>query len=115
MESKPSIGDVIVHAMSKLSLDEWKFSLMNAFQDYEQEIYSDEPRTQPWFHILDLIALQWGYYGDLDIYIKEMEQRLSTLLAEMKTKEDADKFLKSVGDYKEEHDKQIEQMKADWS
>ena len=106
-----SLGSQIVFAMSKLSLDEWKFSLMNAFQKYEEEIYNDEPRTEPWLFFLDLVALHWGYYGDLDIYIKTMEQRLSSLMVEIKTKAQADEFIKAVGDYKEQHDKEVEEMR----
>ncbi len=106
-------GDMIVRAMSKLSMDEWKYSVLASFQDYKEAIYDDE-RTDPWLHFLDLVALMWGYYGDLDLCIEEMEKRLAKELASMKTREQVDAFIKLVGDNKEEHDQQLEEMKKEW-
>jgi len=114
MENNLTLGNRIVEAMSKLSIDEWKFSVMNSFQDYKDLIYDDEARNEPWLHFLDLVALQWGYFGDLDIYIDTMEKRLAEFMVQTTTKEEANIFIKSVGDFKENHEIEIEQMKKEW-
>ncbi len=112
-EINMNTGDMIVKAMSKLSDDEWKYSVLICFQEYKEQIHSDD-RQDPWHHFLDLIALKWRYYGDLDIYIDEMETRLAKELVQLKTREQINQFIKSIGDFKDEHDQQIEEMKKEW-
>lgn len=114
MEQNQSLGNLMVQSMSKLSLDDLKYSMMVSFQDYKKSIFDDEPKSDPWLHFLDLVALKWGYYGDLDIYIEEMETRLATILHSATERDFLNDFIKSVGDHKEQHDKDIEQMKKDW-
>ena len=108
-------GDLIVKAMSKLTLNEWKYSLLTCFDEYKKLIYDDEGKSDPWMHFLDLVALQWGFYGDLDLNIDQMEEKLATTLHNINTREEADVFIKSVGDFKDEHDKQIADMGDEWT
>jgi hypothetical protein len=115
MNKEVSLGQHMVQAMSDLTDQEWKSSLMEAFQDYEKHLNNEEDTSNPWFYFLDLIALKWGFYGDLDLYLKDMEKKLSLVMLKLDNREQINGFILEIGNHKDEHDLLLEQMKKDWN
>lgn len=98
-----NLGSRIVSNLSHLDLETIKASLLASFNDYKELIWEDpEKNPNPWFHLLDLIACRWGYYGDLDIHIEAMEKRLKKTVKSFNRRKKLDDFLMDVGTHKEE-------------
>lgn len=111
MTSNKGIGKALNKGMSNLSTNQIKGSILTCLMVYKQCIFleKDTPES-PWFHFLDLVALMWGYYGDLDLYIDKMEERLIAEVKNIKSRSDIEIFVQSVGDFKEEHDRYLENL-----
>lgn len=111
MTKKNQLGKDMKKGMSNLSINQIKGSILTCLMVYKQCILieKDTPES-PWFHFLDLVALMWGYYGDLDLHIDKMEERLTAVVGDFKSRSDIEVFVQSVGDFKEEHDKYLENL-----
>ena len=98
--------------MKHLDLETIKQSLLASFDDYKKLIW-EEPvsNPNPWFHLLDLIACRWGYYGDLDIHIVSMEKRLKKTVKSFNRRKKIDDFLMDVGTHKEETSKRNKELR----
>jgi hypothetical protein len=112
MNNNKQLGATLIKSMANLSTNQIKESILTSFMVYEQCIRDEEsmPSSQ-WFHFHDLVALMWGHYGDLDLYIDEMEERWKTTLQGFKSRADIESFVQSVGDNKEVHDAHLLQIK----
>ena len=111
MKNKKQLGKALTKVMSGLSNDQIKGSILTSFMVYKQCILADkETPSSQWFHFHDLVALKWGYYGDLDLYIEKMEERWTKEIIGFKTRSDINKFIQSVGDFKESHDEYIKKL-----
>lgn len=111
MKNKKQLGKLLNKGMSNLSNNQIKWSILTSFMVYQQCILHDrETPKSPWFHFLDLVALMWGYYGDLDLHIDKMEERLTAVVESFKSRSDIEIFVQSVGDFKEEHDRYLENL-----
>jgi hypothetical protein len=112
MNNNKQLGATLIKSMANLSTNQIKESILTSFMVYEQCIRDEEsmPISQ-WFHFHDLVALMWGYYGDLDLYIDKMEERWKTTLEGFKSRADIESFVQLVGDSKEEHDAHLLQIK----
>jgi len=111
MKNEKQLGKTLINAMSGLSNNQIKGSILTSFMVYKQCILSerDTPKSQ-WFHFHDLVALMWGYYGDLDLHIEKMEKRWTTTVKGFKSRTEIDNFFQSVGDFKESHDEYIKKL-----
>lgn len=106
------LGTEIVSNMKHLDLETIKQSLLASFDDYKKLIWEEpESNQNPWFHLLDLIACRWGYYGDLDIHIVSMEKRLKKTVKSFNRRKKIDDFLMDVGTHKEETNKQNKELR----
>lgn len=105
-------GDTLVKMMIPISFWEWKFTIAAQFKNYKKVIY-DTPNSDenPWFFFLDLVAMHWGYYGDLDIHIDAFEIKLKEKLDLMQTREDINAFVREIGESYDEREKNIENLK----
>lgn len=116
MRKKKQLGKTLINVMRHLSDDQIKGSIRTSFMVYKQCIFDDAntPNSQ-WIHFHDLVALMWGYYGDLDLHIDKMEERWTTTVEDFKSRADIEKFIQSVGDYKEEHDDHIQELRKHYN
>lgn len=116
MNNNKQLGTTLIKSMANLSTNQIKESILTSFMVYEQCIRDEEsmPSSQ-WFHFHDLVALMWGYYGDLDLYIDEMEERWKTTLLGFKSRADIESFVQSVGDNKDVHDAHLLQIKKHYN
>jgi hypothetical protein len=116
MNNNKQLGATLIKSMANLSTNKIKESILTSFMVYEQCIRDEEsmPSSQ-WFHFHDLVALMWGYYGDLDLYIDEMEERWKTTLERFKSRADIEGFVQLVGDFKEVHDAHLLQIKKHYN
>lgn len=106
------LGTEIVSNMKHLDLETIKQSLLTSFDDYKKLIWEEpESNPNPWFHLLDLIACRWGYYGDLDIHIVSMEKRLKKTVKSFNRRKKIDDFLMDVGTHKEETNKRNKELR----
>lgn len=103
-------GDELVGAMMHIDFTTWKLEVAAQFENYKNTI-DDAPNGNSWTHFLDLIAMHWGYYGDLDIHIDEFETKLNGKLRSIKNREDINVFVREIGDSKDAHDKRIKELK----
>jgi hypothetical protein len=111
MTNKHQLGKTLISVMSGLSSDQIKGSILTSFIVYKQCILADkETPSSQWFHFHDLVALMWGYYGDLDLHIEKMEERWIKEIDGFKTRSDINKFIQSVGDFKESHDEYLAKL-----
>jgi len=116
MKDTKQLGATLIKSMSNLSFNQIKGSILMSFNVYAQCILDEEsmPSNQ-WIHFHDLVALMWGYYGDLDLHIGKMEERWKSTLEGFKSRADIECFVQSVGDFKEEHDDHILQIKMHYN
>lgn len=116
MTNKNQLGKTLIKVMKNLSTNQIKGSILTSFLVYKQCIFYDASMpTSQWFHFHDLVALKWGYYGDLDLHIDKMEERWTTTVNGFKSRTDIEKFIQSVGDYKEEHDERIQELRKHYN
>lgn len=116
MKNKNQLGKALKKGMSKLSNNQIKGSILTSFMVYQECVLSEkETPDSPWFHFLDLVALMWGYYGDLDLHIDKMEERLTAVVESFKSRSDIETFVQSVGDYKEQYDEHVRQIRENYN
>lgn len=106
------LGKRIVSNMKHLDLETIKKCLLISFSNYKELIWEDPgATTNPWFHLHDLIACRWGYFGDLDIHIDSMEKRLKKKVKSFTNRKKLEDFLMDVGSHKEETDKRNQELR----
>jgi len=77
MNTNNKLGMTLINGMKKLNLKQAKNLMLASFSLYKNMILANqEIPPSPWFHFHDLVALMWGYYGDLDLHYEKMEIRL---------------------------------------
>lgn len=103
-------GDALVEAMMHIDFKEWQLEVAVQFENYKNTI-DDAPNGNSWTHFLDLIAMHWGYYGDLDLCIDEFETKLKEKLQSIQTREDINIFVREIGDSKDAKEKRIKELK----
>lgn len=112
MNKTKQLGKTLIKSMSHLSADQIKGSILTSFMVYKHCILRDKPTPESqWFHFHDLVALQWGYYGDLDLHIDTMEERLTETIEGFNSRADIEGFVQSVGDYKEQYDEHLREIR----
>ena len=110
------LGNKLVYGVGNLSLEAIKRSLSRSFIDYKECILrNEEPSSNSWFFLLDLIACRWGYYGDLDYYIDDMEARLDKTIKSFQKRKQIDAFLMDIGAYKENQDRAIRELEEQYA
>jgi hypothetical protein len=113
MTNKKQLGKTLIKMMKNLSTNQIKRSILTSFMVYKQCTFDDASMpTSQWFHFHDLIALKWGYYGDHDLHIDKMEERWTKTVKGFKSRTDIEKFVQSVGDFKESHDEYLAKLGA---
>ncbi len=91
------LGNQIRISVAKLSEKDLKNSLLTSFMVYQQSIKRDQdPPEGQWFALHDLISSYWGFFGDLDLHIDEMEIKLTTLV-KSSSKAQLLNFIEDVG------------------
>lgn len=111
MEKNYSLGERLIDGMNHIPFDRWRDIVWVSFQEYKKEIWSDSSdRWNPWYSFLDFVASKFGYYGDLDLHIETMEVRLHKLLSDMKSKDDANKFIIECGDHIEAQERMHKEL-----
>lgn len=104
-----NVGKSIVKAMSHLTEAELKNSILNSFRVYKFSIKQGyELSDSKWFALHDIFSLHWGYYGDLDIHIDEMEVKIN-LLVNFSSKEQIFKAVEEAWDF---YEKKLEDDEA---
>ncbi len=107
-------GDALVNGMKHINFPSWKLEMTTQFEKYKKTFdayIEDGAEKNPWSYFLDLIAMHWGYYGDLDIYIDQFETRFKQKLQSFQTRKDIDAFVREIGDSKDARDKRIKELR----
>ena len=108
MGKKKTLGEIMVAGMKKLSFEQATRSMLATFCEYKTLVLEgNEGTPDPWISFHDLVALMWGYYGDLDLHIEQMEEKMVATIRGFQTREDLESFVQSVGDYKERYDEHV--------
>jgi len=106
------LGNQIRIAFAKLSEKDLKSSLLISFMVYQQSIKREqEPPEGQWFALHDLISSYWGFFGDLDLHIDEMESKLTTLV-KSSSKVQLLNFIEDVGNAYEKRLRADEELAA---
>jgi len=112
MTKNNQLGKVLNKCMGKLSVAQIKGSMLTSFMVYKECVLREKATPESmWFDFHDLVALMWGYYGDLDLHIDKMEKRLNELISGFKTRSDIEAFVQSLGDYKEQYDDNVREIR----
>ena len=112
MNTNNKLGITLINGMKKLTLKQAKNLMLASFSLYKNMILANQKiPPSPWFHFHDLVALMWGYYGDLDLHYEKMENRLIKTVNKFRTRSDLEMFVQSVGDYKERYDEHLKEIR----
>lgn len=83
-----NINESLEIQLNRLDRENLKISLNFTFLEYKKYAYTDigtvTSKLKMWLELHDFLAVKWGYYGDLDIYIDEYEKKLKQLLKRSK-------------------------------
>jgi len=73
---------VVDESLEGLSREAIVRSLLGSFKTWKYiiEMGLHQKSKDPWLQTHDWLACKWGYYGDLDLYLKEYEEKLNDLV-----------------------------------